>query len=135
MIQSVNLEMLYTLFLYKQRFFSAQPQCCLIFSWIQLQMLLRSCLLYIIIIVLRHIWYLVDLCTYLRLVLFMLHLYNLFFIFSLIFIIINHIILLEQTDVLLCAYFSEYFILVLDDNMNEERNNFQIAKVQPQSVA
>ena len=34
----------YTLFFNKQRFFSTQPQCCLTFSWIELQMLLRRCL-------------------------------------------------------------------------------------------
>ena len=35
-----------TRFFYKQRFFSAQPQCCLTFSWIVLKMLLRCCLTY-----------------------------------------------------------------------------------------
>ena len=32
-------------FFYKQRFFSTQPRCCLTFSRIELQMLLRCCLL------------------------------------------------------------------------------------------
>ena len=45
-------------FFYKQRFFSAQPQCCLTFSWIELQMLLRCCLIHIAIIKLWHILYL-----------------------------------------------------------------------------
>ena len=46
--------LVYTRFLYKQHFLSTQPQCCLTFSLIQLQMLLSSCLLYITIIILRH---------------------------------------------------------------------------------
>ena len=46
---------------YKQHFFSAQPQCCLTFSWIELQMLLRCCLVHIAVIMLRHILYLVYL--------------------------------------------------------------------------
>ena len=33
-------------FFYKQRFFSTQPRCCLTFSWIELQTLLRCCLIY-----------------------------------------------------------------------------------------
>ena len=45
-------------FLYKERFFATQAQCCLTFSWIKLQMLLRCCLIHIPIIVMRHILYL-----------------------------------------------------------------------------
>ena len=47
-----------TPFFYRQCFFSTQPQCCLAFSWIELQMLLRFCLIDIAIIILRHILYL-----------------------------------------------------------------------------
>ena len=89
--------LVYTRFFYKQHCFSTQPQCCLAFSWIQLQTLLRSCLLHITIIVLRHILYLVQSCPWLDLVLFMLYLCDLFFIFSLICITINHIISLKLT--------------------------------------
>ena len=74
----------------EQRVFPTQPQCCLNFSWIELHMLLRCCLIYITIIIQRHILYLVYLCPFLGLGLFMLYLYDLFFIFSLIFIAINH---------------------------------------------
>ena len=42
-------------FLYKQRFCSTQPQCCLTFSWIDLQMLLSCCLIHISIIILRYL--------------------------------------------------------------------------------
>ena len=42
--------------------FISQPQSCWNFSWIELQMLLRCCLIHITIIILRHILYLVFLC-------------------------------------------------------------------------
>ena len=80
---------------YKQRLFSTQPQCCLRFPWTQLHMLLRCCLLHITIILLRHILYLVYLCPCLGQVLFMSYLCDPIFIFSLIFIIINHKISLK----------------------------------------
>ena len=48
-------------FLYKQCFFSTQPRCCLIFSWIESQMFLRCCLIYISIIIPRHFLYLLYL--------------------------------------------------------------------------
>ena len=38
-------------FFYKQRFFSTHPRWCLAFSWIELQMLLRCCLMHITIII------------------------------------------------------------------------------------
>ena len=87
----------YTLF-YKQQFFSTQ--CCLTFKWIELQMLLWCCLIHIIIIILRHILYLVNLCPYLGLGLFMSYLCHLFSIFSLILIVVNHITSFKQTHLL-----------------------------------
>ena len=45
---------IYTFF-YKQHFFSTQPQCCLTFSWIKLQMLLQCCLIHVTIVILKHI--------------------------------------------------------------------------------
>ena len=62
----------------------------------------------------------------------MLHLYDLFFIFSLIFIAINHITSLKQTQLLL---FVEQLILFLDNDVMKKANNFQIAKVQPEGIA
>ena len=62
----------------------------------------------------------------------MLHLYDLFFIFSLIFIVINHITSLKQTQLLL---FVEQLILFLDNDVMKKANNFQIAKVQPEGIA
>ena len=43
-----------TRFIYKQRFFSTQPERCLTFSLIELDMLLRCCLIHVTITVLRH---------------------------------------------------------------------------------
>ena len=40
-------------FFYKQRFFLSQPQCRLTFSLIELQMLLRCCLIHMTIIIVR----------------------------------------------------------------------------------
>ena len=51
-------------FLKKQHFFSTQRQCCLTFSWLELQMLLRCCLIPIIINMMRHILYLLYLSTF-----------------------------------------------------------------------
>ena len=80
----------HTLF-YKQRFFLTQPQCCLTFSCIELQMLLRCCLIHITINIPRHISYLVHVCPCLGLGMFMSYLCDLFFISSLLFVVINHI--------------------------------------------
>ena len=83
-------------FFYKQRFFSTQPQCCLTFAYIELQMLLRCCLIHVTINILRQIWYLAHLCPCLGLGLFMVYFCDLLFIFSLNFIAINHTTSLKQ---------------------------------------
>ena len=54
---------------------STQPQCCLIFAWIELQMLLRCCLIHISFIILRHFLYLLYLYPCLDLGLFMSYLF------------------------------------------------------------
>ena len=108
----------YMLF-YKQCFFSTQPQCCLIFSSIELQMLLRCCLIYTTIIILRHILYLVYLCPCLDLCKFMSYLCDLLFILSLIFSFINHLTSLKQTH-LFFVHFLECLVLFLVDNVDEE---------------
>ena len=48
--------------LLKYTLFSTQPQCYLTFSRIELQMLLRCCLIHISIIMLRHFLYFLYLC-------------------------------------------------------------------------
>ena len=75
-------------------------------------MLLRYCLVHITVITLRHILNLIYLGPCLGLC-------YLFFIVSLIFIAINHITSLKQTQ--LCFVHSlEYHLLFLDDNVDEE---------------
>ena len=89
----------------KQRIFSTQIQCCLTFSWIELQMLPRCCLIDKSIITLRHVLYLLYLCPTLDLGLFMSHLFYLFFSFIFIFIRMNRIISLIQTHLLFWLFF------------------------------
>ena len=62
-------------------------------------------------------------CLCLGLGLLMLHLWHLFFIFSVIFIVINYITSLTQTH-LFFAHVSEYLLLFLDDNVDEESESF-----------
>ena len=114
-------------FFYKQRFVSTQPQCCLTFSLIEHQMLLRCCLIHITTITLRLILYLVYLCPCPGVGLFMSYLYDLFFIFSLIFIVIYYIISFKQTY-LFFVHFSKYVLLFLDDNVDEESRKFSNSK-------
>ena len=79
-------------FFYKQRFFSTQPLCYLTFSSIELQMLLRCCLIHISIIILRHFLYLL-IFVHVQTQVYLYRIYVIFFfIFIFIFIMINHII-------------------------------------------
>ena len=73
----------------------------------------------ITVIILRQILYLVHLCSFLGLSIFMLYLWDLIFIFSPVFIVINHIITLKQTH-LFFVHFLEYLLLFLDNNVDEE---------------
>ena len=111
--------LVYTLFFISNAFFSTQPQCCLTFSWIELQMLFRCCLIHISIIILRHFLYLPYLCPCLDLYLFMSYLCNLFFIFIFIFSMINHVILWIQTQLFFSLFF-RICPIILDDNVDEE---------------
>ena len=94
---------LYAFFSIKNAFFSTQSQCSLTCSWTEHQMLLRCYLIHINIIILRQILYSAYLCPCLDLGLFMLYLCDLFFILSLIFIVINHITSLKQTHLFFVA--------------------------------
>ena len=80
--------------------FSNSVSVLLIFSWIELQMLLRCCLIHISIIIVRHFLYTLYLCSFLDLGLFMSYICDLFFIFFFIFITINCIISWTQTHLL-----------------------------------
>ena len=70
--------------------------------------------------------YLVYLCPCLGLGLLMFYIYDLFFIFSLIFIVINHITSLKQT--LIFCTFLEYLLLFLDNNVDEKSKKFSDSK-------
>ena len=95
-------------------------------------MLLRCYLLHITIIILRNFLCLVYLSLFLGLVLFKSYLCDPLFIFSTIFIIINHIISLRQTHLFFTNFFSHHLWMI---TWIKKVNNFQTAKVQPQGVA
>ena len=114
----------YTFFLYKERFFSTQPCSCLTFSWIELQILVRCCLIHVSIVIMRHFLYLLYLSPYLDLGLLLSYLYDLFFI--------N--LMNTETPVLLLIFqnMSHYFYMIA---WMKSVKNSHIAKVQPQGVA
>ena len=87
----------------------------------------RCCLIHITIIILRHILCLVYLCPCLGLGVFMSYLCGLFFKFSLIFTIINHISTFKQRY-LLFEHFLECLLLFLDDKVDEESKEFSNSK-------
>ena len=91
-------------FFYKQRFFSSWTQCCLTFSWIELNMMLRSWLIYISTIILGRFLYLVYLCPCLDLLLFMSYPCNLFLILFSFSWWFNHAISLEETYFFFCTF-------------------------------
>ena len=129
--------MLYTHFLMSNAFFSTQPQCCqccLNFSWIELQMLLKCCLIYTTVVILRTEtnFYLVSMCPCLGLGLFLSFLCDLFFIFSLIFI--DYITSLKQTY-LFFVHFLEKITIFWIITWVKKANNFQIVKILLQGVA
>ena len=107
---------------YKQRFFSIQPQCCLTFSWIELDMLFMCCLIHKSIIVLRRFLYLLYLYPCQDLDLFMLFLCDLFFIFIFISVMISPKILWIQIYMFFCLYFRTC-------PMIKNANKFKRAKV------
>ena len=100
----------YSRFFYKQRFFNSG---CLTFSWIELQILLRCCLIHISIIIVRQFLYILDttfyyiytLCPWLDLGLFISYHCDLFFIFIFISAMINGIISWIQTHSFFCLFF------------------------------
>ena len=107
--------------------FFDSPSVLLNFSWIELQMLLQGCLIHMTFILLKHIIYVVYSCQYLGLGLFMPHLFDLFFISSLIFTVINHITSFKQMYLFL-IHFLEYLLLFLNDNVDEESEQYSNSK-------
>ena len=100
-----------TRFFYKQRVFSTQSHCCLAFSWIERQVLLRGCLIHMRIIILRDFSYLLCLCPCLDLGLFMTYPCDYFFIFIFIFLIFRKISW-AQTHLLFYLFFRIYPIII-----------------------
>ena len=86
-------------------------------------MLFRCCLIQITIIVQRQIFHLVYLHPCLGLDLFMSYLGILFFTFSLIFVVINHVTSSKQMYLFFCP-FLENLVLFLSDNVDEEDELF-----------
>ena len=107
--------------------FFDSPSVLLNFSRIELQMLLQGCLIHMTFILLKHIIYVVYSCPYLGLGLFMPHLFDLFFISSLIFTVINHITSFKQMYLFL-IHFLEYLLLFLNDNVDEESEQYSNSK-------
>ena len=104
----------------------------LTFSWIELQMLLRCCLIHLSITILRDFLYLLYLYLFVELSLYMSYLWALFFILIFIFIMINRM----NTDILVLLLIFQnlscYFWMITS---MKKVNNFQIAKVQSQGDA
>ena len=99
-----------TTFLFWATLFSTQLSVSNLPSWIHMTT-----------IILRHqILYLVYLCTCLGLDQFMSYLCDLFFVLSLIFIVINHITSSLKQAYLIFVHFLECLPLFLDNNVNEE---------------
>ena len=104
----------YTFFL-QATFFSTEPQCCLTFSWFELQLLLRCYLIHTNIVILRYFLYLLCLCPFLGLDLFTSFLCDLFFNPRLIFIVINHITKFKQKHIFFIHFLyniSYYFWMI-----------------------
>ena len=117
-------------FFHKQRFFfnSASVLLSVALSWIELQMLLRCCLIHLTITVLWSILYLLYLSMSRR----RCRIYMIFFHFQPDFHH-NHIILLKQ--ICFFSHFLEYLLIIFGwwCGLNKV-NKFQIAKVQPHRV-
>ena len=92
-------------------------------------------LIHITIMILRLILYLVYLYPCLGLGLFMSYLCDLFSIFSLIFIVINHITSFKQTHLFFVHFFKNIFYHFWMITWIKKVKNFQIVKVQSQGVA
>ena len=124
----VWLNFIFISFLYKYIAQCQNVQNALIVAYI-----LLSCLIHISIIIVRHFLYLLYSCLCLNLSLFMSYLCDLFFIFIIIFIRINHIIswihLFFRLFLRICP------IIFGCEKWMKNLNNFQIAKVQSQDLA
>ena len=119
-----------TRFFYKQCFFSTHPQCCLAFSWIELQMLLRCWLIHLTNI--KHFIFSIFVSMSRPSSIYVVHMWSIFYFFSLVFIIINNLI--KKTH-LFFVYFVRLSPTIFGQYCIKKANNFQKSKVQPQGVA
>ena len=114
-----------TRFFHKQRFFLSQAQCCLTFSWIELQMLLRSCL------IVTHFAFSIFVSMSMSRSIFILSIWSTFHFQPDFLCNQPQSILLKQRYICFCTFFwntSYYFWKV---TLMNKANNFQIAQVQP----
>ena len=96
-------------FFYKQRFFSAQPQCCLTFSWIELKMLLNiKPLLY------WYTFYIYYICVHVLAQVYLCRIFVICFSFSAPLLL----------SLIIKRHFLEYFLLFWGDTVNEENEKF-----------
>ena len=130
-VSQVSMQKVHAFFL-KERLFSTQPQCCLTFSWIELQMLRRCCLLHVSIIILRQFLYLVYLRPCLGLALSRSYLCNLFFFVCFHFPDSNSYNLIKTDTLFLQIFYMSYYFWMI--TWIKKPSNFPIAKVQPQGV-
>ena len=94
-------------------------------------MLLRCCLIHKSIIILWHFLYLLYLCPFLDLGLFMLY-YVIYFSFSFSFSVWLFVEDHERRRICSSAYFLEYFLFFWTLTWMKNVNNFRVAKVRPQ---
>ena len=113
--------------------FSTQPQCYLTFSWTDLQALLRCYLIHVSIIMLRHFWYLLYLCSCLDLGLFMSFMCDLLLTFIFVSLWLINRIISWKHPLFFC--FLEYVLLFKMITWMKNGNKFEIVKVRPQNVA
>ena len=114
----------YTLFFYKQHFFSTKSQCSLTFSWIELQMLLRCCLKDTSIIILRLFIFTIFVPVSRPRYIYSISMSSVSFSssFSL------WLWLYEYRHICFFAYFLEYVPLFLENNMDKDCEKFSNSK-------
>ena len=107
-------------FFSKQCSFSTQPQCCLTFLWIELQMLLWCCLIHItIIIIVRHILYLsISVSMSRAKSIYVLSFWHIFHFQPHFHCHQSYNVI--KTDALVFCMFLEHLLFFLDDNMDED---------------
>ena len=123
--QRVSLK--YTGFFVSIAFFQPSLSIGQLFHELSFKCCFRCCLIHTNIIILRYLIFTIFLSMFRSRSIYISYLCDLYFIFILIFIMVNRIILWIQTHLLFCLF----LMAILMKNVS----NFQITKVQPQGVA